>query len=103
MQKIVLLLFVAAMAFTSHAQQFSISGNLKTNTGKPVPTATISLLKASDSSWIRSEFSGDSGSFIFKNMPAGEYLLDVSAVGYKPTKQKLSLTADINSLEITIQ
>lgn len=104
MQKALLLLLLPfTIALQSQAQQYTITGILKNNTGKPVATATISLLKASDSSWMRSEYTDDSGSFTFKTIAAGDYLLDVSAVGYKPTKQKLSLEADINSLEITVQ
>jgi iron complex outermembrane receptor protein len=104
MQKTVLLLaFICILSCSASAQQYSIAGTLKDNTGKPIATATISLLKASDSSWIRSEFTGDSGSYAFKSMAAGEYLFDVAAIGYKQQKQKVSLTADINNLEITIQ
>lgn len=102
MQKTVLLILLLGITATAHAQ-FNITGKLKDNSGKPVTVATISLLNASDSSWVRSEYTGDSGSFTFKGIAAGQYMIDIYAAGYKTIKQQLTITGNITNLDILVQ
>ncbi|MCG7859703.1 carboxypeptidase-like regulatory domain-containing protein, partial [Flavihumibacter sediminis] len=51
--------------------------------GQAVEGATISLLNASDSSLVKLAVAGASGMFELEQVYLGEYLLQVSAVGYQ--------------------
>ncbi len=103
MQKIILLFSLLLAAYCTQAQSFNIAGSLKDINGKGITGITISLLKASDSSWVRSEYTDDSGIFNFKAIATGDYIVDVFATGYKNNKQKITLTTNIYQLNITLQ
>lgn len=68
-------------ALCAHAQQ-TISGIVKDHVGS-VSSVTISLLQAADSSWVQSELSDEQGSFSFKDVKDGRYLLDARLLGYE--------------------
>lgn len=67
---------------TTQAQQ--ISGTVNEETGKPVDKATVSLLKASDSSIVKLNAT-KSGNYAFETAPNGRYLVMATNVGYVPT------------------
>lgn len=52
--------------------------------GQAVEGATISLLKATDSSLVKLAVAGASGLFEIDQISSGEYLVQVTAVGFKP-------------------
>ncbi|MCU0387133.1 MAG: TonB-dependent receptor [Chitinophagaceae bacterium] len=82
-----LLLIVAftlkSWVVSSQPSGSGIAGRITDVSQKAVAFATVSLLKASDSTWLRSSLSDSLGSFAFEAVPKGTYLLKVSAVGYK--------------------
>src|SRR5271156_4270138 len=73
----------------AQAQQKNINGIVKDATGA-IPTATVSLLNSKDSSWVQSELTDDKGAFTFTNVPSGNYLVSVTAIGYITTIQPTS-------------
>lgn len=85
------------------AQQFSINGTIKDNGGTAVAAATISLLSAKDSSWIKSEIAGDSGIFELKEIAAGNYIVVVTAIGFDNVKQAAIVKDENVHLAIVIQ
>ena len=90
--------------FQTTAQDATVKGKVTNKDGAAVPAATVSILKAVDSSWLRSELAEDNGSFTITNVPAGNYLLDVSAVGYEHTKQPVALKAGSNeNVVVTVE
>lgn len=97
MQKVVYLIVLLLVLAdnTSNAQGFTASGIIKDNTGAVIPTATVSLLKASDSSWVQSEITDENGSYTFKGIPEGEYLVDIHALGYTAVLQPLSIKENL--------
>ncbi|MFT4204306.1 MAG: TonB-dependent receptor [Chitinophagaceae bacterium] len=60
-----------------------VSGKLADATGQPVSYATVSLLKASDSTIVKSVQSGEKGDFSFDNVLPGQYLIRLSSIGYQ--------------------
>jgi iron complex outermembrane receptor protein len=84
----------------------------QTNTGKlhgrvgdagraAINAATITLLKAKDSSIVKMSAAGKDGRFEFNNVPAGKYLLLASAVGYNKTYSKpLEVTGTGAAIEV---
>jgi len=86
MKKHILILTTAWMMCTMAKAQSNagISGTIFTHEKKPLAAATIALLKASDSIMVKLTVSNERGSFAFENIPAAQYLLKYTAVGYEP-------------------
>ena len=62
------------------AQQSNITGTI--NAGGEVTGAIVSLIKAADSSVVKTNLCEANGSFVLSNVIAGSYLLNISHVGY---------------------
>jgi outer membrane receptor protein involved in Fe transport len=78
-------LFIVVIIFGNKvdAQQgVSVTGNI-TAAGKNVEAASLSLLKAKDSSLVKIEISDKAGNFEFEHVKAGNYFLKADVVGYK--------------------
>lgn len=83
--------------------QGSISGTISAS-GEGNAGATISLLNASDSLWLRSVMSENNGAFNFAGVTKGNYLLNVTAAGYKTTWKSVSSDGAENiDLLITVE
>ncbi len=57
-----------------------------------VDAATVSVLKAMDSSWVRSEITDANGNAVFADIHMGKYVVVVSAIGYRQQMQPLEVT-----------
>lgn len=80
---IALLMQVAAYA------QFTVSGTVKTaSSNQPLADASVSLNTA-DNKPVSSSLSDQSGTFLFRNIAPGNYVLAVTYVGYKTTTQQV--------------
>ncbi|MEZ2334593.1 TonB-dependent receptor [Mucilaginibacter sp. RCC_168] len=60
-----------------------ISGKLVTTDGKPLMFANVSLLKVADTSVVQSTQTNADGIYRIENVPAGNYKLRLSSVGYQ--------------------
>jgi outer membrane cobalamin receptor len=69
----------------------AVKGRLSDVSGTGVGYATVSLLKASDSSKVRSGASDSVGRFSFEGLDSGRYVLSVSVVGYRGLTKPLTL------------
>jgi hypothetical protein len=67
---------------TAQASAGKIDGKVGDSRGAPIESATITLLKARDSSRLKVTTADKTGHFEFDRLPAGQYLLSVSSVGY---------------------
>lgn len=75
---IAFLLAVLAEAQTNQ----KVSGTVTDAESKPVSSATVSLLRAKDSSLVKLAVSGRSGAYEFLSIKEGRYLLSASSVGF---------------------
>ncbi|WP_121808134.1 TonB-dependent receptor domain-containing protein [Mucilaginibacter kameinonensis] len=75
-----LCLFIAIGAFGQ------VTGRIADTTGKPVPFATVALLRIADSTVVNSAVVTDAGTFRVNNIHPGKYTLRVTAVGYQAYK-----------------
>lgn len=80
-QLLLLILLMPCIAAMSQSTA-KISGSVKDDSGRPVSSATISLLKAKDSSLVKVAVSDKAGNYEFINIEVGSYLLAVSNIGY---------------------
>ena len=62
-----------------------ISGLLLDADGKPMQYASVSLLKATDSTVVKGTLSTDAGLYIFDHINNGNYVIRATAVGYTKT------------------
>lgn len=59
-----------------------ISGTVTDSENKPVSSATVSLLRAKDSSLVKLAVSGKTGGYEFVSIKEGRYLLSATSVGF---------------------
>ncbi len=79
-------LLLVNMAKAQNSSSISeISGKVLDEANQAFPYATIGLLNAKDSSAVTGTLSKDDGSFGFKSVKSGNYLLSFYVVGYKKT------------------
>ncbi|MDF2430684.1 MAG: iron complex outerrane recepter protein [Mucilaginibacter sp.] len=86
-----LLLLIAGTAslFAQGAKPAAkVSGSLLDEKGKPMYYATVSLLKAQDSSVIKGTLSNDAGAYTFDHINAGSYVVKATVVGYQKAASK---------------
>lgn len=74
---------------TAFAQSQTIKGIVKDEQGTPLKGATVSILKASDSSTIKLAVTNSTGVYIFSSIPAGNYRVMASYVGMSPVYSSL--------------
>lgn len=76
-----LLSFVTATSF-GQATTIRISGTVKDELGNAIQSATVSLLRAKDSSLAKIAVSGQDGLYEFVNIKPGKYFTSISLVGF---------------------
>jgi Outer membrane protein beta-barrel family/Carboxypeptidase regulatory-like domain/TonB-dependent Receptor Plug Domain len=79
-----LLIAIITLSFTSQAQKASgkVSGQVIDGNTKTVEAATITLLRAKDSSIAKISAADKDGNFVFENVADGKYLVSITAVGH---------------------
>lgn len=86
-----LILFFPAVLF---GQKFNLRGTLTDTLSNPLPSATVMLLNANDSSLASFGISDVRGSFELKSVARGNYLFKVSFIGYRTYTKPVLLNAD---------
>jgi iron complex outermembrane receptor protein len=77
------LLTAILMTINAFAQSDArISGGVTDAKGQPIESATVILLKAKDSTRVKAGATDKTGNFTFDHLPAGQYLVSASSVGY---------------------
>lgn len=85
MKKKLLTLTMLVIGFASQAQiAGAITGSIKEGGNqKTIESASINLLKASDSSLVKTSIADELGNFSFENVKLGQYLVSASAISHK--------------------
>lgn len=72
-----------------------ITGVIKDESGKPLPSVTVTLLKARDSALVKVGVSDKEGAYEFVNVPEGKYLITASSIGFANlTSQAFDVSGD---------
>jgi len=90
----IVLLCIALIHFSGiYAQENpSIKGTLiEKKTNEPMPYSTVALIRISDSTMINGSVSDEHGVFNITPVIPGNYLLRVSAIGYKPAIRSIAV------------
>src|ERR1700712_5535980 len=101
MKKMIGILVLLGGALLSQAQGLSgkVTGHVIDGNQKVIESATITLLKAKDSSIAKMGAAGKEGSFVFDAIPTGKYIVSVSAIGHK---KAFSTTFEINATNTSV-
>ncbi|SFD34526.1 TonB-dependent receptor domain-containing protein [Spirosoma endophyticum] len=92
---VVLCLFSAALcAQNPPLTRFTLQGRAVDTASAPLASSTVMLLSAKDSSLVNFTRTNDTGTFSFKNIKAGNYVLKISFVGFIPYNQVIKPTGD---------
>ena len=105
MKKSMLSLSFALFSLCSFAQtQGKVTGIIKDGGDKKVIiAATVSLLKAKDSSLVKVAVADSAGNFSFENIKEGSYLVSASSIGHlKVYSNSFTLNSAANSKELGI-
>ena len=107
MRRVGFILILIAHAITTFAQveSVTISGVVKDNSGQPLPYVNVVLLAEKDKAFIAGTVTNEEGRYTVSNIKPGNYLMEVSYIGYKNHSQsiligKLSSFLDLGGLQL---
>jgi hypothetical protein len=105
MKKLLTLLTVAivALSFDSQAQttKVKVAGTVIDGNTKTVESATITLLRAKDSSVAKIGVADKTGKYEFDGVPEGRYMVSVTAVGHnKGFSETFEINASSSNVEL---
>lgn len=91
------LVLLSTALFAQSPVRGKVSGEIKENNGKPLPFATVLLLKATDSTLVKGAITSETGYYEVENVVAGRYLIAANMVGFQKTySAAFDLTAGAN-------
>lgn len=90
----ILLVLLFSCSIGAIAQNLSLSGELVNADNTPIADAIVQLLKSSDSSLVKNEFTDDKGNFSYNNITSNSYIIQVNMIGYKSF---ISQSIDLNT------
>lgn len=91
------MIFFCAYFGVGLAQKVSVIGKVLDTLSAPLPSATVMLLAASDSSLVNFTVTNADGTFRLKNVNKGEYQLQITFVGFRSFRERFSAEdADVN-------
>ena len=100
---LVILAIVLASYGSASAQTYSVSGRLTDAGRNTLSDKVVSLLHSSDSSAVAFYLTDSSGSFLFKDIQTGGYLLTVQALGYQQLSQQVSVYSDLKDVHLVLK
>ena len=100
---VIVLAVILASNGSLSAQNYSVSGRLSDAGGGSLPEKVVSLLYASDSSSVAFYLTDSSGSFLFKDVRSGAYLLTVQAIGYQQLTQHVPVHSDVKDVHLVLK
>lgn len=96
-----IVVLVTAMQTWAQLPPGRISGRVSDNQQQPLAAVTINLLRAGDSSLVKIALSNAKGEYLFEQVPAGDYRLQLTAVGFATQFSSLiSIKEDKNQWEM---
>lgn len=86
------------------AEAYTINGTLADANGESLPDATIRLLQAKDSAFVKGTIADIDGNFSLTGVKNGKYIVEASYIGYNTEKINTTVkSADVNLGKITLQ
>ncbi len=96
--KIILTAILSVIACASFAQSFSLSGEVFADDGSPMVYSSVVLMNPADSTLEAFGITNKAGEYNIQNIKKGNYLLQVSFLGYETYSNQVSVPVDKNRL-----
>ncbi|HSU29467.1 MAG TPA: outer membrane beta-barrel protein, partial [Chitinophagaceae bacterium] len=94
-------ILLCSSSLWSQQKNGKISGSVQDNTGKPLQSITVSLVKAKDSSVIKFAVTGKDGKYDFDHIAEGNYRISLSSIGYeKKFSESFGITSASNPIQL---
>src|SRR5476651_684282 len=95
-QKLLTFIFAFAISITAASAQsgIKITGNISGTDGKPLDGATIYLLKAADSTLVKTALSNADGSYVLGGLKTGSYKISAAMMGFSSYKSAVFQVTD---------
>lgn len=100
MKRLLLLLSLACIAQLAVAQRYTVKGQIQDEKQTGLPSATVLILQAKDSSLVSFAATDALGNFEIKNVSKGDLLLKVTFLGYLPHFAKIGFPAEGQVLDL---
>lgn len=82
-------LLAASLATAIAAWAYNVTGVVADTNGEPLIDATVRLLNAKDSTFVKGAIADASGKFNLKDVKTGRYIIETSYIGYNTTHTPL--------------
>ena len=89
--KRVLIIAFLAICGAAYGQNFMLKGDILDEKAQPLASATVVLLNPADSTLLYFSVSGNNGGFEMRNIRKGNYLLQVSLLGFNTLYRTINL------------
>lgn len=87
----------------SGAQTTTVNGSLQDDKGKPMDYATVSLLRANDSTVVKGTLSTEAGAYLFDHIAPGAYIIKATEVGYgKALSSTFTITSGARAFTVPL-
>ncbi len=97
MKRTLLLLTILLLSLNMSLAQHIITGTLTdAKTNENIAFANVGLIRAADTTYISGTASSEKGFFKFDNVRNGQYILQVTAIGYENIKQVLDVADNMD-------
>ena len=78
--------------FSLSLQSQSISGKILDQDSNPIDLVLVGLMSIADSTFVKGEYTDVDGSYLISNVTAGNYILNVSILGYEDDFQNIEVS-----------
>ena len=90
------------LTIQAFSQNYNASGQLTDSLGKPVQYASVALRQSTDSSLVQFIITKDDGSFQFKNLDSGHYIILAACFGFDVAYYELLLNENQTDISIIL-
>ncbi len=98
------MLALMAVSTATEAQNVKVSGIVRdAKTGEALPFVNVGLMRPADTVFMRGAATDMQGRFEIQDVKKGDYVMQVSCVGYESVLQTLNVSKDIKDLVLSLK
>jgi hypothetical protein len=98
-----LFIMLAASFWVSEVGAFVLNGRVLGRDAVPAAAANVWLVSKQDSSVVKTALTDESGMFMMEGVPAGEFVVKASHMGYATFQKEINVHGDLNLPDILLQ
>jgi hypothetical protein len=88
--------------YSSYESPTTLVGDVFMEAGETAPFAEIKIYSAENHQLVRAELADINGNFTFSDLETGDYILEVSYVGYEDYKIPVALTSNKETSTVNV-